>query len=216
MSESYMNRMISWGQYVHWASIQHELYSQISKEDCHYSRTIGAISHWLASQYVVIEGWNELKETDDSIDELLSKYPDHELILKRCRNAVYHYQNKILDKRIQAALAEEDMLIWASALQDEFERYLFLYPVKSYGMSIEAMDLRDEYFGCIGWKPVENVWVKWFELYEICSNYVRNNSLNELEISRENDLVIEKTFHSLMEAEPLYLRSRLSRLNEHT
>jgi hypothetical protein len=109
ISEARLDRLISWGQYLHWAAIQYEQYSRISNEDCHHSRVIGAISHWLAAQYVVIEGWEQLNERDASIDELLAQYEDFVTILRRCRNAVYHYQNGILDKRIQKALKEEEM-----------------------------------------------------------------------------------------------------------
>ena len=216
MNEEKFHKLISWGQYVHWANIQYEQTRRISKENCHYSRTIGAGAHWLAAQYVVIEGWNALKEKDASINRLLSKYEDYVSILRRCRNAVYHYQDRILDNRIQKALGESEMTHWAAALQDEFERFLFMYPFKECGMCAESINLHNEYFGCIGWKPTDNVWVKWFDVYFICVNYVRNNDLNELEKSKENDEKIIQLYASLMDSKPNELMSKLSRLRKNT
>lgn len=179
MTEAKLNNMIAWGQYIHWSSIQYEQYRTIAEEDCQYSRFIGFISHWLASQYV-IKGWEELKEHDSSIHELLAKYPDFIFILKRCRNAVYHYQNKILDIRIQKALREPELGYWAEVLQDEFARYLFQYPFKKYGIFLESVELHNAYFDCIGWKSSENILTNWYELFYLCLNYVKQNELNRL------------------------------------
>ena len=206
--------MIAWGQYIHWANIQYEQNSRIAEEDCHYSRLIGVGSHWLAAQYVVIEGWEQLKENDDDINQLLTEYQDFVSILRKCRNAVYHYQNKILDKRIQDALKEPELFYWAAALQDNFERFLYLYPFKTFGLCIESVDLHNDYFECIGWKPTDNVWVKWFDLYYLCLNYTKNNELNELDRTEENNLKVKQLFFSLIENKPHYLLQHLSRLKK--
>jgi hypothetical protein len=213
-----IHQMMAWGQYLHWSSIQREQFLRILEEDTDIqnSRFIGSCSHWMASLYVAIEGWYNLKQDDKGINQLLSKYEDYILILKRCRNAVYHYQTSILDKRIQNAFRQNELSTWADALQSEFERYLFIYPIKNFGISPESMDLQKDYFGCIGWKPKNNVWVKWFELFFICYNYVKNNQLNKLEKSKLNDLKIAKLYASLNEINPNNLISLLSRIDSDT
>jgi hypothetical protein len=47
------------------------------------------MSYWYGGLYVVIEGWRELKLTDNTIDILLQS-PNVEL-LRRYRNAVFHF-----------------------------------------------------------------------------------------------------------------------------
>ena len=45
--------------------------------------------YWLASLYVVVEGWKELQLRHPEIDRLIV---EHEESLRRFRNAVYHFQ----------------------------------------------------------------------------------------------------------------------------
>ncbi|HDL7785388.1 TPA: hypothetical protein PXP32_000819 [Yersinia enterocolitica] len=197
-----ITKMISWGQYIHWARIQYENYSKVSKEDCHYTKLIGVSAHWLASQYVVIEGWLELKEDDKVINLLLDEHSDFVAILKKCRNAVYHFQNEIFDKRIQQVGKENKLLDWVVSLQQEFERYLFIYPFLIYGLNKSSVSLQHDYFDCIGWKPDDNISVKWIELYIMCLNYLRKNDLNEIVISDESDKKIKETLNFLLKNKP--------------
>ncbi len=213
MDEVRFNRIISWGQYIHWADIQYKHFKENLHEDTDRSSFTGLFVHFLAAQYVVIEGWIELKEDDKSINQLLSKYSDFVEILRKCRNAVYHYQDKIFDKRIQNALDENEFLYWITALKEEFERYLYLYTFKICGMSIESIELQNQYFGCIGWKPKNNLWVKWFELYYMCLHYTQDHELNELEINEDNNLLISKTYSSLSKIRPDCVTLFLTRIN---
>lgn len=157
--------MMAWGQYIHWSNIQYKNYKDNLRDDDEYAIYFGTQSHWMASLYVVIEGWNELGHSDSIIDRVLHAYSDYILILKRCRNAVYHFQKTQLEKRILEACRQTEMLCWMEALREEFERYLFMYPFKLYGSSNESIDLHSEYFKCIGWKPDGNTWVEWFNTY---------------------------------------------------
>ncbi len=203
---------MAWGQYIHWANIQYEHREQLD-EDCSESIFIGVMSHWIAAQYVVIEGWHKLKESDETIDNLLNSYPDFVDIFRRCRNAVYHYQNNLLDKRIEEALKGEEHYNWLVAIKWEFERYLYFYPFKEYGFNKDSIELSNEYFGCIGWKPNENLSVKWFDVFSMCQNYIINNELNNLEHNQENDQMIAKSLESLRTVNPKFLLSKLSRLS---
>lgn len=208
-----LEKMIAWGQYIHWANLQYEHRVELD-ENCSESIQIGVMSHWIASQYVVIEGWFELGESDKTIDGLLEKYPDFIDVFRRCRNAVYHYQDCVLDKRIQKAFKGEEEYNWLVAIKWEFERYLYLYPFKEYGMNKESLELSYEYFGCIGWKPNENYSVRWFEIFNMCQNYIADNDINDLERNEENDNIIANSVESLKEIIPNFLLSKLSRINE--
>ena len=195
---------MAWGQYVHWANIQYENKEQLD-EDCTDSIFIGVMSHWIAAQYVVIEGWNTLKINDDVINKLLTSYPDYIDIFRRCRNAVYHYQNTPLDGRILEAIKGEEQNSWLLALKWEFERYLYLYPFKTYGVSKIASELGDEFFGCIGWKPSDNLRTRWIDISSACQNYVTNNELNSIARTDENDKIITEVLDNIREIQPNFL-----------
>lgn len=207
-----MNKMVAWGQYIHWANMQYEHREQLD-EDCSGAIFFGVMSHWIAAQYVVIEGWYKLKESDETIDNLLNSYPDYVDIFRRCRNAVYHYQNKLLDKRIRKALKGEELYDWLVAIKWEFERYLYFYPFKEYGFNKDSIELSNEYFGCIGWKPSENFIVKGLNVFLKCRNYIVNNELNKLEHNQENDQMIAEFLKFLGRVRPNFLLSKLSRIS---
>lgn len=212
MSETKMNKMMAWGQYIHWANIQYEHTEQLD-EDSSDSIFFGVKSHWMAAQYVVIEGWNKLKESDETIANLLNSYPDYVDIFRRCRNAVYHYQSNLLDTRIQEAIKGEEQYNWLVAIKWEFERYLYFYPFKEYGFNKDSIELSIDYFGCIGWKPNKNLSVRWFNIFFKCQNYIINNELNEIEHNQENDQMIAKSIEFLRIEKPNFLLSKLSRLS---
>src|ERR1035438_8622720 len=107
MSSSLVNQMLAWGQYLHWAHLQLERFVQLP-EDEEMPVRIATISHWLASEYVVLEGWRELGITGGRVSKLLELYPEHQETLRRCRNAVYHFQNHPLDPRIATCVQNED------------------------------------------------------------------------------------------------------------
>ena len=94
----------SWGKYIYRSDIErHNFERRVKNEESGVKYFIYS-SQWLASLYVVVEGWYSLKESDKAINELLSVYEDYVLTIKRCRNAVYHYQKDILDKRVEKAV----------------------------------------------------------------------------------------------------------------
>ncbi len=212
MLEEKIQKMMALGQYIHWADMHYE-YREELRDDCSESVFIGVMSHWIAAQYVVIEGWKELKFKDKEIDNLLDSYPDYVDIFRRCRNAVYHYQSKVLDKRIQNAMKGNELYEWLVALKWEFERFLYLYPFYEFGYGKKSVVFCEEYFGCVGWRPKDNLGVKWFEVFSICRNYYLNNELNELEKNTENDQRISETLKQLKDVKPNFLISKLSRIS---
>ena len=72
--------------------------------------------------YVVIEGYRELKLSDETIEALLAKndYVDR---LRRFRNTVFHFQNDPFDKRLIEFLDAKDSEIWIKDLYKAFEKF---------------------------------------------------------------------------------------------
>src|SRR5208282_3830685 len=60
-------------------------------------RAFEYMSYWHAGLFVVVEGWQSLGLHDSVLDKLLAS-PNVGL-LKRFRNAVFHYQKNFLDQR---------------------------------------------------------------------------------------------------------------------
>ncbi len=80
------------------------------------------MSLWYGTFYVLIEGWQELKLSDDKIDALLkSKNVD---LLRRYRNGVFHFQKEYYDDRFMKLMKEgQDIANWIRNLRDEFSRW---------------------------------------------------------------------------------------------
>lgn len=137
----------SFGQYLHWSQMQYEHFRTYG-EDSPEADVVGALVHWLASLYVVIEGWNELGKNDPLISTLLTKYDDYYQRMRRFRNAVFHYQaSPLCDKLTDFLEPDSEVHPWATALQFEFQRVLFsLVPATEEGEEIQRM---------IGWWPKE-------------------------------------------------------------
>lgn len=142
----------------------------------------------------------------------MTVYSDYVLIIKRCRNAVYHYQKDILDKRVENAVRNKELLIWSGALLDEFVRFLFLYPVSLYGISKDSMHLQEKYLDLIGWVPKNANLMKWFEILVAISLYYQGSSVELLDRNPVNDLIIDDVIVKLKSLEINPYISELSRL----
>jgi len=68
--------ILSWGQYLHWAELQF-LRFKACDESTNTAECIGSVAHWLAAEYVVLEGWREMRGSDPAINEILELYPEH-------------------------------------------------------------------------------------------------------------------------------------------
>jgi len=206
-----LESMIAWGQYIHWSHLQTERHSSMAEE---YSEAefFGSVAHCLASQYIVIEGWQELNMHDEYIETLLAKYEDYVDIFRRSRNAVYHYQHKMIDKRIGEAMGGKEHLAFIAVLQMEFERFWYTYPYHLHGVNTIAQELHDEYIGCIGWEPPSNPYIRKLKLRLMVKNYHDNNERNVLEINSKNDKFIEDTVNGLSAMNIDQFKSLLSRL----
>jgi hypothetical protein len=78
------------------------------------------LCYWMASLYVVVEGWRDLKLSDAEIDTLLES--PHVAALRRFRNGVFHFQKNYFDDRF-IGLFEEGGPVWASTLHKAFSRF---------------------------------------------------------------------------------------------
>ncbi|HKE38196.1 MAG TPA: hypothetical protein VKG21_00010 [Casimicrobiaceae bacterium] len=85
-------------------------------------RRFGYLSLWCSMLYVLVEGWKELRLSDQSVDALL--IDDNLELLRRFRNGAFHFQREYLDGRFVAFLNKgEDILIWLAKLHQAFSQF---------------------------------------------------------------------------------------------
>ena len=103
---------------------------------------------WYGVLRAVVEGWEELKLADPTIDSLLATrtgtmmkvrdkddaeydvpetYSD---MLRRVRNAVFHFQRDYLDDRLIAFMQKKESVVWVRSLHEAFSQW-FLSWLKS-------------------------------------------------------------------------------------
>jgi hypothetical protein len=79
------------------------------------------LSYWYGALYVVVEGWEELKLSDQDVDKLL-RSPNVKL-LKRFRNGVFHFQKRYFDGRFTDFISAKDTVEWVHNLTDAIGAY---------------------------------------------------------------------------------------------
>jgi hypothetical protein len=85
-------------------------------------RALEYMSYWYAGLFVVIEGWKALKLRDAALETLLRS--PNVALLRRFRNAVFHYQKNFLDHRLVEMVSEgQNAEAWVENLGREFGRY---------------------------------------------------------------------------------------------
>jgi hypothetical protein len=131
---------------------------------------IGAVAHWLASEYVVFEGWQELGLRSVRVSQLLSAYPEHKELLRRCRNGVYHFQKQPLDPRIGTVLNDQhEELRWSIALHFEFQGTLLRLSDKLKLHGSDGRQAAIELSRAIGWFPKHPYSVEIERLEAVCA-----------------------------------------------
>lgn len=79
------------------------------------------MSLWYGLLYVVIEGWNDLKLSDDTISGLVvDKKTD---LLKGYRHATFHYQKDYYEKRVENFFLDKTTVNWVRDLHSEFNNW---------------------------------------------------------------------------------------------
>lgn len=99
------------------------------------------MSVWYSLMYVVIEGYIELEEKYELLDELLAqeKYVDH---LRLFRNATFHYQENPISEKLIGFLEKVDSEIWIKQVNKAFEQFFLLHlPIE------ESLSALDKYAG---------------------------------------------------------------------
>lgn len=157
-----LDALFSWGRYLHWADLAWQSYNS-SRQDVSDasdpvadSKMIAQLARWLASLYVVLEGWKRLNLHDPIIDFLIDDYADYCDALRRFRNAVFHYQKCLYDQRMLDFMKPGwESLLWASALHIEFKRYLWGWPDTLIGTTEQKDELRASVREIVGWLPTD-------------------------------------------------------------
>lgn len=94
------------------------------------------MSHWYASLYVVVEGYQELGLRDTKVDALLTS-PNVDL-LRRYRNGVNHFQKTYFDSRFVDFMGTADTPQWTRDLNRELGRFFIQTLRKECGSSAAA------------------------------------------------------------------------------
>jgi hypothetical protein len=98
-------KLFAWAKYLYCAELLYRRAEEhLDRPDLEHGearwRFFATTSQWYASEFVVIEGWHELRANDAVIARLLGHHSSYVDQLRRFRNTVFHYQPSLLDKRI--------------------------------------------------------------------------------------------------------------------
>lgn len=81
------------------------------------------MTYFYSALYLIIEGWRELKLSDDKVDKLIDS--PHTDKLRLFRNATFHYQKEPISPKLLQFLGTEEEATekWINELYTEFGRY---------------------------------------------------------------------------------------------
>lgn len=158
------DQTLAFARYLSWADLQKNLFdAEISREvdaadatalKDHEWRWFGLMSFWYASLNVVIEAWDKLGFSDPTIDRLLAHPNQFRRLLRRYRNAVYHYQQSLLNTRfVELLLTGTGHVYWFLALHDEFVRFFGEHLHRQMVTDTLRAELRESIEGVIHWYP---------------------------------------------------------------
>jgi hypothetical protein len=192
-----LDKLFSWGRYLYWAEIQRKKFIDFDVEHQPAQgakaewRLFAVASQWLASMWVVIEGWRDLAMKDEIIDLLLAEWPDYCDLLRRYRNGVFHYQPTLLHERFDAFKKEgPDFGIWVFTLYLEFQRFLWEWPDRLSGSKEEKREMRKTLENVIGWMPEEIIPAYNNSLQQMCEEALtRIQTAGDTESEAAKDLL---------------------------
>jgi len=78
---------------------------------------------WYSLLYVVVEGYQELGQKFDPLEAVLAN-GDYVNLLRRYRNATFHYQADALNDKLIDFLQKEDSEVWIKELNKQLEAFL--------------------------------------------------------------------------------------------
>ena len=160
-------KLFAWARYLYWSDLLFRRYNEAGQgftpetqegvptnwaDWWHY---FALMSQWYASEYVVVEGWAELKASDPVIDQILADHPGYLKKLKRYRNAVFHYRPSLSEQRFLEFLQDAMRTVpWMHHLHAEFLRYYWEFVEDLPGMSSEQRnEMHNSALTAVGWVP---------------------------------------------------------------
>jgi len=112
------------------------------------------MSYWYASLYVVVEAWGKLGFSDPVVDRLLADSPDLRTLLRRFRNAIFHYQESLVSPKIVELLKLGSVHVhWMVALHDEIVRAFRSYLDALMVTDDQRRELREDIESIFKWFP---------------------------------------------------------------
>lgn len=110
--------------------------------------------YFFGGLYTLIEGWKELALSDPVIDSILAHQAPLIDLLRRCRNAAFHYQaDPLIPKLGQFLKTGERHIVLAHQLHEEFVRYYWSWVEKRHGTEEEKAQLKESLRRLVGWFP---------------------------------------------------------------
>ncbi len=166
--QTQVEQTLAFARYLSWADLLRNLFeAEMSREvdapDAttlreHEWRWFGLMCYWYASLHVVIEAWRKLGFSDPVIDRLLAHPKELRRLLRRYRNAVFHYQESLLDPRFIELPAQGAVHVyWVWALHDEFMRFLAEHLSAQVMTDAQRAELRENIEAVIHWYPYREV-----------------------------------------------------------
>lgn len=167
MCDELQNRVdqtLAFGRYLSWADLQNSLFeAEVAKEVAasdaeastkHEWRWFGLMCYWYSSLYVVVEAWDQLRFSDPVIDRLLAHPKQFRTLLRKFRNATFHYQPSLLDPRFLELLGHGAVhVFWVRALHDELVRFFAEHLDRQMATDDQRAELRENVEAIIHWYP---------------------------------------------------------------
>lgn len=225
MIEKEIEKLVSWSRYLYWSDILRKQFYEFMEKSCDIEGDdkwyfYGIMSQWYASVWVVIEGWRELKLKDDTIDCLLEEYSDYCTLLRQYRNCIFHYQEKMTDKRLIALFEKgKESVLWLHVLWQEFQRFLWEYPEHLMVTQSQVKEFRESIRECTGWMPTDIILVRKDNLKQLLSEAENMLSKSDDKTSPTAKEVFEAISHVrkvLQETPEHPLMDKLKRLKNKT
>jgi len=82
--------------------------------------------YWYGSLYAVVEGFQKLQLSDQSIDALLGS--PNVNALRRCRNGAFHFRPTYFSARSLKAISTDEFVRWVREVMDAFRGYFERQP----------------------------------------------------------------------------------------
>ncbi|GAB4191745.1 MAG: hypothetical protein Tsb002_20800 [Wenzhouxiangellaceae bacterium] len=221
LTPSPYDKFLSWARYLFWCDLLYQRYYEHDEADFDdtseaTSLTFALSSQWLASMYVVIEGWDKASLQDEVIDDLLSLYEDFVVILKRFRHGVFHYQNETFDSRFtNFILNGSESLLWSFALMYEFKRFYWQSPTRIFS-DINEDEARKLLRDSIGWMPIDIFHKKIADAYDLRNTVLMKMSdIGDYHSAEAKELLaaVESLEQAARNIEPSPLLSQLPRFS---